>query len=420
MQWYLSHAGNTVHLVALFPHVLSEAEARAMLAETFRAVPGLDQADLPTEDRIAPTGFAEAGPDTAAEAVLTIREMTELPDNPAHYLAPEPGLFDDPALPALRACLYRPGADAPPPIGAVASVLTIAVSHALVEGADLSASMRGRHDRRARRNAIARPFGPLARVGITLGAPVLAGIHWLLSRRERRRPADFGFAVVELDALALRAAARDLGLRRRSLLFGLVLHALTQGPQGRRLSMSYSHMPPGKVLLEDDSQLSVRVNFLQPRWQTRPQDLARHIEDLLARQNEDEVLTQFLNNRVLGWHRRARRWFPRAYKGAFFGFAPYELVLSLVHPLRPGGVFAPFRKARLIGGSFTGTAPSCIMVQANGRVSLCLWIEKTRMARLERLCASLRDLGIEARGWTPQGPLPAAPLPVRSNAGDAG
>lgn len=402
MQWYLSHAGNTVHLVAMFPERLALPEARAMLAETFRAVPGIERADLPAEDRTAPATAASADPARTSETVFEIREEALLSANPADYLAPAPELFDDPALPALRARLLSlaPGAE-----GDIASVLTVTVSHALIEGADLSAMMRGRHDRRSRRSALSRPFGRLGRLGITLGAPLLASLHWLLSLRERRKPSDFGFAVLELDAHALRDAARALQLRRRSLLFGCALHALTDGPEGRRLPMSYSHMPPGRVLLEDDSQLSVRINLLQPRWTPSPEAFARQIEDLVSRQNESEVLTQFLSNRVLGWHRRARRLFPRAYRGAFFGFAPYELVLSLVHPLRPGGAFAPFRNARLYGGSFTGTAPSCVILQANGRVSLCLWIETARMARLTTLRDTFAALGIEARLWTRSKPV---------------
>ncbi|MCC5987676.1 MAG: hypothetical protein JJT95_08340 [Pararhodobacter sp.] len=404
MQWYLSQAGNTVHLVALFPERLEPDKARAMLSEAFRTLPSLALADLPGQDRIAPAASGPLDPPGAAAMVLETSEVSSLPDNPAAFLAPAPFLFDDPALPALRARLLTlaPGAE-----GSTGSVLSIAVSHALVEGADLSALMRGG---RNRRQGAAEPrFGVFSRFGLALGAPVLAALHLFLARREKRRRDGFGFAVVELDAAALRHAARRLGLRRRSLLFSCVLHALTDGPAGRRLGVSYSHMPPNRVTLEDDSQLAVRVNFLSLRREATPEAFARQIEHQLRRRDESEVLTQFLNNRVLGWHRRAIRLFPSLYGGAFFGFAPYEMVLSLVHPLRPAGEFGAFGQARIIGGSMTGTAPSCIMVQANGRVGLCLWIEHDRMARLSALRDNLLELGIDCTAFTREGAVPVAP-----------
>lgn len=401
MQWYLSHAGNTVHLVALFPDRLAPEAARALLAEAFRLLPSMAQADLPAQDRTAPASIGAHDNPRTVEAVLETAQADSLPDNPTAYFAPAPDLFDNPALPALRARLVSL---APGCRGDVGSVLCIAVSHALVEGADLSALMRG--SRRERPGTIASALGPLAKLGLALGAPVLMAVHLLMARREKRRREGFGFAVVELDASALRTAARGLGMRRRSLLFGYVLHALAAGPAGRRPSVSYSHMPPNLLQMEDDSRLSVRVNFLPLKHEATPQALARQIEQKLRRQNENTVLNQFLNNRILGWHRRVIRWFPGLYRGAIFGYAPYDMVLSLVHPLRPSNSFAAFGRARLFGGSMTGTAPSCIMVQANGRVALGMWIEHGRMARLAALCESFRALGIECSTHTADGAVP--------------
>lgn len=395
MQWYLSQAANTVHLVALFPERLEPEAARAMLAEAFRALPSLALADLPAQDRTAPVASGPQDPFSDAASVLETSEVSSLSANPAAHIEPVPFLFDNPALPALRARLLTlaPGAQ-----GSTGSVLSIAVSHALVEGSDLSALIRGG---RSRRQGNTEPrLGVFSRLGLTLGGPMLAALHLFLARREKRHRDGFGFAVVELDAGDLRNTARRLGLRRRSLLFGCVLHALTDGPTGRRLGVSYSHMPPNRVTLEDDSQLAVRINFLSLRREPSPEAFARQIEQQLRLRDESEVLTQFLNNRVLGWHRRAIRLFPGLYRGAFFGFAPYDMVLSLVHPLRPARGFAAFRQARLFGGSMTGTAPSCIMMQANGRVGLCLWIEHERMARLGALCDAFLQLGIDCTAHT--------------------
>lgn len=416
MQWYLSNARNTVHLLALFPDRLDKAQMLAMLARTLRALPALMQSDLPTQGAIRPSVIAAQDPEAVAEAVLTCHEMAEQGVDPSRYLEPAPELFDDPALPALRARLITL---APDEKGSIGSVLSIAVSHALIEGADLSTLMR---DGRSRSQRSVDPrFGVFSRLGLALGSPMLATLQLFLSHREKRRRGSFGFAVVELDAAALRHAARRLGLRRRSLLFGSVLHALTDGPAGRRLGVSYSHLPPYRLTLEDDSQLSVRVNFLSLKREDTVEAFAGHIEEQLRRRDESAVLTQFLANRVLGWHRRAIRLFPGLYRGAFFGFAPYEMVLSLVHPLRPTGAFAAFRQARIIGGSMTGTAPSCIMMQANGRVGMCLWIEHDRMARLSTLRDNLLALGIDCTAFTRDGAIPVAPAASQAgNAAEAG
>lgn len=251
-----------------------------------------------------------------------------------------------------------------------ATRLHFAASHSLVEGADLAAVLRGRMDRRVRRPKVPHTLSGFSRMGLALVAPVLAIVHALTAKAERRKPDDFHFASIEMDRADLVAAADRLKIGKRALLFALALFPLAGArPRKRAVQFVYSKLPARQYHLEDDDYLSVRMQFLAAQTSDDFVVFARQLAHALERQNETEVLTQFLSNRILSVHRRIAAVFPWLYRGAFFGFAPYDMVLSLVPPIAPAGPFSALAEARMFGRSYTGTAPSVIFLWDTRRIT---------------------------------------------------
>lgn len=397
MQWYLSHAGNTVHLVAFLDRTVPRAEFAALVNSCFDHFPALGLG----EDRAAER-FTPPGDPRRADSVWQHRVVPALGHDPTGVLSPEGDLFDRSDRPAFRARCDTLADDSP---GAPRTRLHFVASHSLVEGADLAAALRGRTDRRGRRPQAPNGLSRFAGAGLALAAPVLAVLHAGMAKTERRKPGDFHFACVEMDRADLAAAAERHGLSKRALLFAMALFTLA-GPRPRRraLRVAYSKLPARQAHLEDDAWLSVRMQTMSARPGNDFDAFAQALATALKRQNETEVLSQFLANRVLRVHRRIASILPWVYRGPFFGFSPYDMVLSLVPPIAPGGAFSALGEARLFGGSYTGTVPSVVYLCDARRVTWTCWLERAQADRLDDLARLAEAEGIGCHVWRQEPP----------------
>jgi hypothetical protein len=380
--------------VALLDETLDEPGFHALVRACLDAHPALRLIENRAAQRFEPA----KGSDLVAR-LCHYETRATLTDDPAAYLGPRPDLFDDPTLPPFRAACHvaaRPARIDPDSAArAPAAVLVFVASHSMLEGADLAAVLRGRD--RTRPQISPRKLRLAVRLGLAVVAPVLALVHAALAKRESRKPQDFAFATVELARADVARAAREMGLRKRSLLFALALYTIAGDKVGRRQSAVYSTLPREHVRLEDDSVLSVRTHFLSFRAPRPLRDYARRLDRELTRQNETELVSQFLGNRLLSLHRRLILWLPALYRGAFFGFAPNDMVLSLVTPVLPGPPFDALAQARLFGATYSGTVPSVIYLWTARSVTMGCWLEKSRHGDLARLVESCAELGIAVR-----------------------
>ena len=392
LQWYLSHAGNTVQMVAFLERQMTRADFVALVENCLSYLPELALG----EDRSGERFFLP--PKTCGEGEIWRYEtVDELSPDPTDAFSPATDLFDRNDLPAFRAtCQVVSDASD----GAPATRLHFTASHSLVEGADLAAVLRGRLNRRGRRSVTGNGLSRATRFGLAVAAPFLACIHVAMAKAERRKPTDFGFACVEMERADIEDAARTLNISKRGLLFALALFTLA-GPEPRRRAwrFAYSKLPARRILLEDDDYLSVRVQAMASKGSDSFADFARMLDRQLAIQNETEVLTHFLANRVLKVQRRVAAVFPGLYRGAFFGFSPYDMVLSLVPPIAPAGPFAVLAGARILGGSYTGTVPGVIYLCDAQRVSWTCWLERRQADRLQDLAQLADSLNIRHTIW---------------------
>lgn len=392
MQWYLSHAGNTVQFVAFLERRMTRAEFATLVQDCLSHFPELAL----SEDRRTERFFLPSQ-NTDDEEFWYYQTVDSLGADPtcAFYSGHE--VFDNPDLPAFRATcqVLSPDADGP-----VCTRLHLTASHSLVEGADLSAVLRGRKNRRGRQSVTRNGLPRATRFGLALVAPFLATIHVAMAKVEKRKPLDFGFVCAEMARTDLEAAAKRLNVSKRGLLFAMALFTLA-GPKPRRraLRFAYSKLPARRIQLEDDDYLSVRMQFLAFKGSAQFPSFAQLLDGQLAIQNETEVLTQFLANRVLKVQRRLMAVFPRLYRGAFFGFAPYDMVLSLIPPIAPTGPFAALSEARMFGGSYTGTVPGVIYLCDPQRVTWTCWLERAQADRLQELGHLSDSLDIRHTIW---------------------
>lgn len=390
MQWYLSHAGNTVHLAALSPQRMSRDDLLEVLVQAVALDPDLALSDLRGPGILA-GGSGTDGPERLA-SVCSFEEVSRILPDPARYLVPEgSGIFDDPARPSirLRCTSLAEGADGP-----VGTVLSVAVSHALVDGAGLANLARGRDAARPVSLPFAAPGGTGAPRILGLLAPALALVHLVLAHAARRKTDGFGFQTARLDRALVRAAAARLGVSQRSLLFACVLDALLPHRRGRRVRFAYAVLGAGSA----DAFFHARVNYAVLPLARDLAAFTRDLDALLARRDAAAVGINALVDRILGFHRRLMARAPWLYGTRFFQYAPYDLELSLLPPLRPSGPFARFRDATLYAGCDNGATPICIFLPSAGGISLGLWVEEQHGAAVAAIPETLAAL---ARGEAP-------------------
>lgn len=390
VQWYLAHADNRVHLICACRDDIAPQMFRAMVARALRLAPQLSWIENLTEDghRMA----AEAPPEAVSEYRRLPQPGFALRDLAADLAQP----LADTGRPAFRAhCLAAPAPDA----RGVRALVVLQATHGVTEGGDVSALMRGRGAEHDGRPVHELRLGPLQRLAVAATLPLL-WLGFLIAARLPRKPLrDFRFARVSLDRAGVAAAARRLEVTQRAFLFGLVLHTVLQRPgRNRRLSLAYSTLPKARAHLHDDAFLNVRMDEFRAKTAATAEASIRATAAAISARGPTPIFVQAWQNAVLGWHRRTWRAAPWLYRN-FFGYSPYDMVLSLVPPLRPGPGWGPLAGATCFAGSNSGTTPNCIFAVGPERITLTLWADGTILARVGALVATAAALGVDGELW---------------------
>lgn len=402
-QYYLAHAKNSVHLVLACPQEVSEPAFRAFVARLIEDAPQL--------------GWRESLIDSAhvTDAPVLLDEIIDYARHPLQQtgfaeidrVLSEP--LTDTGRPAFRAfCRTAPRAD----WRGVRSWIALQTTHALMEGGDVTSILRGRGSVHLERPLVDANLSAAIRLGLPLMMPFLWLFHVLASRSVRLRPQQCSFERVALDRKSLTRAARRLGVGQRALLFGLVTHALLYDPERKRpLSLAYSILPRERVRLYDDEFLNVRIDEFRLRAED---DLEAHIKAMaqaLIERGPSPMFSQAWQRRLTGVHKHVHRAWPWLYPKTFFDYTPYDLVLSMLEPVRPER-YEPFLGgAHAFAGSNTGASPACIFVPARHEFTLNFWAAPETRERLPRLLEAAGALDIGVEYWpTADGPrVVAAP-----------
>ena len=222
-------------------------------------------------------------------------------------------------------------------------------------------------------------------------------LHLLTARFEKKTRSDFGFARLSFDRADIRRVARDLGISQRDLAFALVSHHRGQIPNPKKkLFTAFTSLPAKRVRLCDDEFLEVRVDDCHIPTSRDPKVYAHALAATLGKQNRHGLFVQT-------WHRRlnqVHRWLhPRApwiYPRALFGYAPYDVVMSMLPPIVAGRAFTMLSGARVFAGSDTGTAESCIFAVSDTEVTVTLWSGPHRAAHVNGIAATATAFGVRS------------------------
>jgi len=404
MQWYLARARNTVHFAAFTPKKIQEDEFRQFVKTFTDRAPQLLMSENTEEDCHVSVDGA------TADAIGNYTEAQTLDIDLASYLQANSDGYTNTGKPASEAwCVSADNADA----RGNRSFLMMQSTHALMEGADLAKILQGKSTDRTARSTIEAGLGFWPRLGMNLTAPLLGLVHLIMSKFEKRTPQDFRFYSLSVKSADIRRLAREIGISKRALLFALILYPMVRRsylpkPKRRQL-FAYSTLSAKRIRLEDDAYMTLRMQLLPFKGPSGFRDYARALNKALGEQNENELFTQFLYNRVLAVQRAVHRVLPWLYQGSFFGYAPYDIVLSLLPPVRPAGPFSPLSNVPVIGGSFTGTVPNAIYIAGMEEITVNLWADQTLMEGLQAMKDQLADCGIGYTDWMVPLSTPAMP-----------
>lgn len=390
MQWYLAQAQNRVHLACACPEDIAPEVFRDLVARVLAQAPQLGWAEDLAADGLR--DFAPVAVDTLAHYFRASRQGWCLRDFDA--------LLAEPLAPGAPAFRARCMAATEPDARELRAWVLFEASHALTEGGDIGAILRGRGAGHDRRPIFDVPRRGWRRLALAVSLPALWALHLGASFTERRKAAHCRVLRVSLDLGSVALAARRLGVTQRALLFGLVIGGLFGGEARRRaLNIGYSSLPKARARLLDDTFLNVRMDEFRVKPTGTPETDVRAAAEAIARRGPMPLSVQAWHNALLGVHRRVQQLVPGLYRHGFFDYSPYDLVLSLVPQVRPGKAWGPLDGVTCFAGSNTGATPNCIYAVGARQITLSLWLPPALAARQGVLLQAAAMLGISAETW---------------------
>jgi len=387
LQWYLAHARNTVHMAVFTREALSRDAVVTMIDRAVCHSPHLMMGESIIENR------HHQVPGVKPADVLDYQTVDQLEINQASWMNPRVGEFTDTGRPAFKAWYV---AGKKPDEDGNKGFLLLQTTHALAEGSDLGAILRDQDAVRPDLRETALPPEWPAKLSLVTLAPLAAIAHLIGALFEKKKPQDFEFLSLAAPNPEIVRAAKKLGVSRKTLLFAAVLYAVT-GPansKGKQL-FAYSALPKKRISLDADTYLKLQMQLLTIAKNADFAEFAHSVQGATEKQMRSGVFTQLFYNQVLVSQRLLQRFLPFLYHRKFFGQAPYDIVLSLLPPVRPRAGFEALGDGPIYAGSYTGTVQNCIFISGQKDTTLNFWLHKSLKPNLASLRALLKDLGIE-------------------------
>jgi hypothetical protein len=396
-QWYFSNARNTVFFGAFTREALTEAAFLNAVRAALAIAPQLNwRQDYAAGRHVNAAPFP-------VEAIVRFEEVDSFDGFPDKVLSTRADLFDNPALPNFRAACFalkRGSAD-----GHRTFVL-FHCSHALMEGADSSALVRGLtsvHELEPKTNGL----GLAGRIGTGLAAAILAPANLIMARFGKGHVKQSRFETLTVGRDSLKAAATRYGVQQRSLLFAAVLYGLyyhggDAASAGKARLIGYTKLA-GQRFAGDDDFMKLRVHMARVKSAVSFADYVKGLDGQLEKENRNAAGMQLLYNSVLGVHKFLQRIVPAAYDGKFFSFVPYDFVFSLVPPHLETGRFAGLRFDAIFCGTYASGANAGVMVPYRDGLSFTFYADEAVRARLGHVAALLDEIGVPARTWSDGG-----------------
>lgn len=391
LQYYLAHSENNVHTIFELEHPIDNASFETLVETVIGLAPQL----LWRESLIDGGHYCDKTADWSSR--LTFEHCgTRYDADRALHMHLGKSLQDD-GLPAFRAICQSFGS---PPDQRRVGRLIVQTTHALVEGGDVSAILEGRGSQHDTRPIVSSGLSVLSQLGVRALVPFLLPMHLLTAKLQRKRASDFDFARLVLGRVDLRKAARRLGVGQKDLTFALTTYGYSAAKNNKKhLLITYSTLPKVRAALSDDEFLNLRMDELRLSVKCDPEDHIKAVADALSERGANPIFVQTWQRLLTRAHQRLHRLFPWLYPQSFFGFAPYDLVLSMIPPVRPAALTPLLKRALVFGGTNTGSAAACIFVPTAEYLTLTIWGDDSRDRQVSAIIDVAQSLGIEARRY---------------------
>jgi hypothetical protein len=372
MQWYMYHQRNVAYFAAFTRRALAGEELLAVARSLVELAPQLS------------FGFPQGLADEVLRCVIARETIATLLGFPDRWLDRGGEVFSDPSLPLFR---IRFAAPAAPDRDGRAGFILVQVSHALVEGADsalLSRSQSAAHPL----SVSSRHTPPLVKAAATGAGAVLAALHLLAANILSLRPGPYRAVTRVVPRSAVQSMARQHGVRKRALLFALVLATLFDGgtPKGKpRISSTYSSIDEGGGV-DRDTYMRMRMRFAVF---DNASDFGRFVRAVDKRLQQPEARESGFNAEMnaegVRMHRRLSRLLPFAYSARLFQFMPYDVVLGLIPPHRLAGPLTRELMEPVYAGALLEGANACVIVPNRQFVTFNFYVQETLVPRVGRL-----------------------------------
>lgn len=382
-QWYLTAGRNTVYFAAFSPVRITEEAFLVFVGQLLSLAP---QLNLRSDERHQV--HIDMSP-VPAEAVGMYRMVESLDEYPDKVAGPNSDLFDDPERPAFRAeCYVLSKGQAK---DGNRSFVLMRAPHALMEGVDTSRLMRGLPA--GHPPPIPPIRAPLRRIAAFGLGILFVPLNYVVTGLLNRNREEWGIGTLTLDRSELKRAAASLGVQQRSLIFALVMRGYYD-PGARRRTLGYTNLPSRRNEGDDAYvRLQMRTTRMQHDLEFEP--YVRQLDRQLANEKGGSSWTQLQNDAFFSVHRRIARLLPFLYRRRFFGYVPYDFLLSLVPPHLSGtGLFEHFGFNDVYCGSHTPGVNCCVIVPQRDRVSLNIYCPVRDLPRTSDIEALARAMGV--------------------------
>lgn len=381
-QWYFTAGRNSVYFAAFSPERLSSDAFREFVGHLLELAP---QLNLASDDRRqVHFDLSPVNPDD----VGTYREVESFDRFPDKVLGPNTDIFEDPALPAFRAECYvlKEGERA----DGNRSFVLMRAPHALMEGVDTSHLMRGLPT--AHPEPAKPPRAPLRRVAATALGIAYVPLNYIVTALLDRTSVDWAIGTLTLDRREIKRAAAKFGVQQRSLIFALVMCGYYDAAKtgAKRRTIGYTNLPSRR---NEGDDAYVRLQMRTTRMRHGPDfgDYVRQLDRQLAADRGGSSWIQMQNDAFFAIHRRIARVLPFLYRRRFFGYVPYDFLLSLLPPhLSGSGLFEHFKFNDVYCGSHTPGVNCCVIVPQKDRFSLNIYCPARDLDRISDIEALAR------------------------------
>lgn len=386
-QWFLYNSKNTVYFTAFSETAFDVEKLQNFVAEMVSLAPQLTH------------GFVGALPGQPfpkhiLDAITSVREVDDFEGYPDAWLGKGLDIFERNDLPLFRvyAITRRGGPDAQ----GRASMVLVRSSHALLEGHDSSLLTRSQSIARSVTKPIKAKLPFKRQLGLSIGALLGVSIQLFQANRQAVPMKELGFRSVAIQRSRLRDLANRIGVRQRSLMFGLITRALDfagNKQEAEFISAAYTMLDHSERSEVDDDQFRVRA--LRAKFEVKSDfiDYVRSIDRSLTDiESKDTTTFQFILMKMFAMHRQISRVMPFLYRDHFFRFnGSTDVVLTLVPPHRMYGNMTKSLMEPVYVGSFHPSANLCTFVPAREYVTFNFAMEERFLKRVDDVLALLES-----------------------------